>query len=115
ELRSARGAQWARAATNAQERSARSGKQGPRQCLEVWSCFAPQENGQKFSGRLHGWQNTENSAAASCKDVRSTEKEYHSHVVNSLLTGSLCRRAHETTGLERSWLADSMALIRRRD
>src|SRR5262249_28042996 len=46
--------------------------------------FAPQENGQKFSGRLHGWQNTENSAAASCKNVRSTEKEYHSHVVNSL-------------------------------
>src|SRR5262249_5394101 len=46
--------------------------------------FAPQENGRKFSGRLHGWQNTENSAAASCKNVRSTEKEYHSHVVNSL-------------------------------
>src|SRR5215471_14880357 len=39
ELRSARAAHWARAATSAQERSARSGKQGPRQCLEVWSCL----------------------------------------------------------------------------
>src|SRR6516165_158669 len=37
--------------------------------------FAPQQNGRKFGGRLHGWQNTENSAAASCKNVRSTEKE----------------------------------------
>jgi hypothetical protein len=49
-LRSARGAQWARAAPNAQERSARSGKQGPRQCLEVWSCFAPQEMAKSSAG-----------------------------------------------------------------
>jgi hypothetical protein len=33
------------------------------------------------------------SAAASCKNVRSTEKEYHSHIINSLRTGSLCRCA----------------------
>src|SRR5262249_27355198 len=32
-------AHWARAATSAQERSARSEKQGPRHCLEVWSCL----------------------------------------------------------------------------
>src|SRR5215510_15562549 len=30
----------ARAATSAQERSARSEKQGPRYCLEVWSCLS---------------------------------------------------------------------------
>src|SRR5262249_25359241 len=40
ELRSARAAHWARAATSAQERSARSEKQGPRHCLEVWSCLS---------------------------------------------------------------------------
>src|SRR5262250_2959338 len=40
----------------------------------------PSMNGRKFSRRLHGWQNTEDSAAASCKNVRSTEMEYHSHV-----------------------------------
>src|SRR5262249_44110604 len=51
---------------------------------EISVMFVPQENGRKFSRRLHGWQNTEDSAAASCKNVRSTEKEYHSHVINSL-------------------------------
>src|SRR5262249_33510398 len=63
-------------------RAAGPGKQGPRQCLEVWSCLPLQENGRKFSSQLHGW--TERLEAASCKNVRSTEKEYHSHVVNSL-------------------------------
>jgi hypothetical protein len=46
--------------------------------------FVPLENDRKFSRQLHGWQNTEDSAAASYKNVWSTEKEYHSHVINSL-------------------------------
>jgi hypothetical protein len=39
---------------------------------------------ESSAGDITVWQNTENSAAASCKNVQSTEKEYHSHVVNSL-------------------------------
>jgi hypothetical protein len=49
-LRSARAAHWARAATSAQERSARSGKQGPRQCLEVWSCLPLRRMAESSAG-----------------------------------------------------------------
>ena len=49
-MRSARAAHWARAATSAQERSARSGKQGPRQCLEVWSCLPLRRMAESSAG-----------------------------------------------------------------
>src|SRR5262245_8204821 len=39
ELRSARAAHSARAATRARERSAHSGKHARRRCLEAWSCL----------------------------------------------------------------------------
>src|SRR6516165_10601853 len=59
ELRLARAARWARAATNAPERSACSGKQGLRHCLEVWSFLSLRRMGESSAGDFHGWQNTE--------------------------------------------------------
>src|SRR5262249_19275644 len=50
ELRSARAAHWARAVTSAQDRSARSGKQGPRQRLEVWSCLPLRRMAESSAG-----------------------------------------------------------------
>jgi hypothetical protein len=67
-LRSARAAHSARAATRARERSAHSGKQARRRCLEAWSCLPPLENGRKLSRRLQVGNNTARDfAAASCE------------------------------------------------
>src|SRR5215471_11058996 len=84
ELRSARAARWARAATSAQERSARSGKQSPRHCLEVWSFLSLRRMDESSAGDFTVGKIQKTSAVASCKNVRSTEKEYHSHIINSL-------------------------------
>src|SRR5262249_36846899 len=68
-----------RAATNAQERAARFEKQGPRHCLEVWSCLPLW---RKFSRRLHGWQNTVWQAieSRSARALRRTRKKARSRV-----------------------------------
>jgi hypothetical protein len=42
----------------ARERSAHSGKQARRRCLEAWSCLPPLENGRKLSRRLQVGNNT---------------------------------------------------------
>ena len=80
----ARAAHWARAATSAQERSARSRKQGLRHCLEVWSLLSLRRMGESSAGDFRVGKIQKTSPAASCKNVRSTEKEYHSQIINSL-------------------------------
>jgi hypothetical protein len=42
--------------------------------------FAPLENGRKFSRRLHGWQNTEDSAAARVAKMYGQQKRNIIHM-----------------------------------
>jgi hypothetical protein len=79
-LRSAPAAHSARAATRARERSAYSGKQARRRCLEAWSCLPLLENGRKLSRRLRVGNNTARDFAAASYETSGQQKRNVIHI-----------------------------------